>query len=301
MLSCGGEGLSSFSDQRGFQTSAESELVFCRPAASAAAGGEERSAIRSKTSRLSTMAFPYWMPRHSPTGCQGIPCRLRQADAWLAMANSNGEDLMSLSDPIGLQIVAEKWIDFTPSGGLGWRRKSSALCSKASSSSTLWWRSPIPGVSVRTTPWTLSTVFLRVEGCLHQVLLVQRGQHSGPPDRAHHVQKKNRWFESLAAKPKTTKLDEVHHHQIHTSRLPRMIRNHMYTRFYQAPCQLCLTTSLLATYGISHEGPRFFTLVQPWRTSISLIICNWTCEYTSSPILLKMILFLCLEKENKKW
>ena len=44
-------------------------------------------------------------------------------------------------------------------------------------------------------------------------------------------------------------------HQIHTSRQPRMIRNHMYTRFYQAPCQLCLTTSLLATDGISHEGP----------------------------------------------
>ena len=53
------------------------------------------------------------------------------------------------------------------------------------------------------------------------------------------------------------------YHQIHTSRLPRMIRNHMYTRLYQAPCQLCLTTSLLATDGISHEGPRFFTLVQP--------------------------------------
>ena len=57
-------------------------------------------------------------------------------------------------------------------------------------------------------------------------------------------------------------------HQIHTSRLPRMIRNHMHTRLYQAPCQLCLTTSLLATDSISHEGPRFFTLVQPWRTSI---------------------------------
>ena len=51
-------------------------------------------------------------------------------------------------------------------------------------------------------------------------------------------------------------------HQIHTSRLPRMIRNHMYTRLYQVPCQLCLTTSLLATDGISHEGPRFFTLVK---------------------------------------
>ena len=60
-------------------------------------------------------------------------------------------------------------------------------------------------------------------------------------------------------------------HQIHTSRLPRMIRNHMYTRLYQAPCQLCLTTSLLATDGISHEGPRFFTLVQPWRTSMSVM------------------------------
>ena len=60
-------------------------------------------------------------------------------------------------------------------------------------------------------------------------------------------------------------------HQIHTSRLPRMIRNHMYTRLSQAPCQLCLTTSLLATDGISHDGPRFFTLVQPWRTSISSV------------------------------
>ena len=57
-------------------------------------------------------------------------------------------------------------------------------------------------------------------------------------------------------------------HQIHTFQLPRMIRNHMYTRLYQAPCQLCLTTSLPATDGISHEGPRFFTLVRPWRTSI---------------------------------
>ena len=73
-------------------------------------------------------------------------------------------------------------------------------------------------------------------------------------------------------------------HQIHTSQLPRMIRNHMYTRLYQAPCQLCLTTSLLATDGISHEGPRFFTLVQPWRTSISsvysLVQWNWFSEIT---------------------
>ena len=61
-------------------------------------------------------------------------------------------------------------------------------------------------------------------------------------------------------------------HQIHTSRLPRMIRDHMDSRLYQAPCQLCLTTSLLATDGISHEGPRFFTLVQPWRTSIYLFL-----------------------------
>ena len=57
-------------------------------------------------------------------------------------------------------------------------------------------------------------------------------------------------------------------HQIHTSWLPRMIRNHMYTNLYQAPCQLCLTASLLATDSISHEVQRFFTLVQPWRTSI---------------------------------
>ena len=43
-------------------------------------------------------------------------------------------------------------------------------------------------------------------------------------------------------------------HKIRTSRLPRMIRNHMYTlmytHLYQAPCQLCLTTSLLGTDGI---------------------------------------------------
>ena len=80
--------------------------------------------------------------QHAATGCQGIPCPLRQTDAWLAMVNSSGEDLMSLSFPIGLQIVAEKLVDLPPSGGLGWPRKSSALCSKASSSSTLWWRPP---------------------------------------------------------------------------------------------------------------------------------------------------------------
>ena len=48
----------------------------------------------------------------------------------------------------------------------------------------------------------LSTVLVRAEGCLHQVLLVRHGQHSARPDWAHHVQKKNRWFEGLAAKPK---------------------------------------------------------------------------------------------------
>ena len=58
-------------------------------------------------------------------------------------------------------------------------------------------------------------------------------------------------------------------HQIHTSRLPRIIRNHMYTRLCQVPFQLCLTTSLLGTDRISHEGPRFFTLVQTWRTSMT--------------------------------
>ena len=70
-----------------------------------------------------------------------------------------------------------------------------------------------------------------------------------------------------------------------------MIRNHMYTRLYQAPCQLCLTTSLLATDDISHEGPRFFTLVQPWRTSITprlplhlfWLRDNWLRERNSSP------------------
>ena len=55
--------------------------------------------------------------------------------------------------------------------------------------------------------------------------------------------------------------------QIHTSRLPPVMKNHMYTRLHQAQCQLCLTTSLLATDCITHEGPRFFTLVQLWRTS----------------------------------
>ena len=61
-----------------------------------------------------------------------------------------------------------------------------------------------------------------------------------------------------------------HHLQIHTSRLPRMIRNNMFTRLYQAPCQLCLTTSLLGTDGISHEGPRFFSCSAVTGTSISL-------------------------------
>ena len=58
-------------------------------------------------------------------------------------------------------------------------------------------------------------------------------------------------------------------HQIHTSQLPRMIRNHMYTRFYQAPCQLCLTTSISATDDITHQRPCFFTRVQQRRTSMS--------------------------------
>ena len=49
------------------------------------------------------------------------------------------------------------------------------------------------------------------------------------------------------------------------------LRN-LYTRLYQAPFQLRLTTSLLATECISHEGPRFFTLVQPWRTSMSCVL-----------------------------
>ena len=59
--------------------------------------------------------------------------------------------------------------------------------------------------------------------------------------------------------------------QIHTSGLPRMIKNHINTRLYQAPSQPCLTTSLPTTDGISHEEPRLFTLVLPWRTSLSLM------------------------------
>ena len=81
--------------------------------------------------------------------------------------------------------------------------------------------------------------------------------------------------------------------QIHTSRQPRMIRNHMYTRLYQAPCQLCLTTTLLATDGISHEGPRFFTLVQPWRTSISFLSQHVEGIFSSS------LLHLAVDLTNK--
>ena len=214
--------------------------------------------------------------QHAATGCQGNPCPPRQADAWLAMANSNGEDLIPLSDPIGLQIVAEKWVYFPPSSEIGWQRKSSAIYSKGSSSSTLWWRPPV--VSVRPIPWTLSTVLLRVEGCCMPAPSSPRPAwpaFSTSRSSSPRLKEKQMIWEGLAAKPKTTKLDEAQNHQIHTSRLPRMIRNHMYTPLYQAPCQLCLTTSLLATDGISHEGPRFFTLVHPWRTSISFCrICR---------------------------
>ena len=38
------------------------------------------------------------------------------------------------------------------------------------------------------------------------------------------------------------------------------------------PVICCLTTSLLTTDGISHEGPRFFTLLQSWRASISFAL-----------------------------
>ena len=107
MLSRGGGGLSSSSDPRGFpETSAESELVFCRPAASAAAGGGKKVRHSIQTSMSSTMVFPVrpacvdhgdcaiasrrlpipcWArsssaTQHAATGCQGIPCPLRQAD-----------------------------------------------------------------------------------------------------------------------------------------------------------------------------------------------------------------------------
>ena len=81
MLSCGGGGLSSFSSPRGFQTFAESELVFCRPAVSAAAGGEERSAIRSKTSRSSTMAFSTRPGCVDHNACS-IASRRRELPCW---------------------------------------------------------------------------------------------------------------------------------------------------------------------------------------------------------------------------
>ena len=67
-------------------------------------------------------------------------------------------------------------------------------------------------------------------------------------------------------------------HQIHTSRLPRMIRNHMYTRLHQAPCQLCLTTSLQQQMAFhmrdhassllySHEEPLFLSVLPPKTSS----------------------------------
>ena len=71
------------------------------------------------------LALPCWPGRpcsatqHAVTGCQGIPYLLRQADTRLAMANSNGKDFMTLSDPIELQIVAEEGV-FPHSSGLGW-------------------------------------------------------------------------------------------------------------------------------------------------------------------------------------
>ena len=295
MLSCGGRGLSSFSDPRGFQTFAESELVFCRPAASAAAGGEERSAIRSKTSRSSTMVFPM-RPACVDHGACSIASRRLVIPCWpdrpAPPACSYWIPRHSLPASSGRCLTGDGEQQWWRSYVLVRSDRSPDCCRKASwfpavqrpRLATKEFRPFVPkhqarrhydGIHSRCVcpPNTMNTVnsASASQSLLApiQVLLIQRGQHSAAasPDRANHVQKKNRWFEGLAAKPKST----AQNYQIHTSRLPRMIRNHMYTRLYQAPCRLCLTTSLLATDGISHEGPRFFTLVQPWRTSISYL------------------------------
>ena len=91
--------------------------------------------------------------------------------------------------------------------------------------------------------------------------------------------------ETHVAKPMAISRNVFHFTQnIEVRQQWRWACNHMYTRLYQAPCQLCLTTSLLATDGISHEGPRFFTLVQPWRTSISPAMKRgWWFIYDQEP------------------
>ena len=69
-------------------------------------------------------------------------------------------------------------------------------------------------------------------------------------------------------------------HQIHTSRLPRMIRNHMYTRLYQAPCQLCLTTSLLATDGAFHMRDHASSLLFSGEEPLYLVaLFSPVCSY----------------------
>ena len=77
-------------------------------------------------------------------------------------------------------------------------------------------------------------------------------------------------------------------HQIHTSRLPRMIRNHMYTRLYQAPYQLCLTTSLLATDDISMRDHASSLLL---RREEHLDLSHCSRLIAASPISKRQLIF----------
>ena len=87
-------------------------------------------------------------------------------------------------------------------------------------------------------------------------LYTNRQQHTNTMSTANHsVSKYRNQAQKLEEKQSSKEIGSPQtdngrvgwDHQIHTSRLPRMVRNHMYTRLYQVPCQLCLTTSLLAT------------------------------------------------------
>ena len=90
--------------------------------------------------------------------------------------------------------------------------------------------------------------------------------------------------------------------------------DNMYTRLHQAPCQLCLKTSLLATECSTlkgphfftpvqtectrHEGARSFTFVQSWRTSmyagiLGLNLCMPSFAVPPAP---SLSLCLCVQR-----
>ena len=109
----------------------------------------------------SNPACTYWMPRHS------LP-----ASSGRCLTGDGGQQWW--------RSYVLVWFDWAPDfrRKVSWfpavrrpRLSTNELCPlfpSIKSSSRLRWRSSIPAVPVCRTPWTLSTVLLWVEGCLHQ-------------------------------------------------------------------------------------------------------------------------------------